>query len=229
MENMADRCAVRCLLDDDELLNQLAEELIELSLAAGEISSPAFKEMRKTNLQTGESVSLVDEFMEEVADVELVMEILLDDDDRKILHSKMKCMDDSIDAANWFYFVNGICWRCMRTAKAALKMRRVITQINPTPTTWPKAHDDLMSGLADLLHRINVAKGALVLGAKKVDAIKEQKAARWAHRLDEHWSNASDELRDRLLREASVYLKKATGGMEDGNVQQDPEELLGNG
>ena len=80
-----DRCYVRCQLDDGELLCQLAEEAIELAKAAGE-----FEESYFDAYCLGCEKELQDEVIEEIADVELVLSILMRQDETEALLETLK-------------------------------------------------------------------------------------------------------------------------------------------
>ena len=202
MGYLSDCCAVRCRLDDEELLCQLAEEAVELSMAARDVAGVYCE---NEVFATGAPSGGIDAMLEEIADVELVIEILLEEHEIHIMNGVINSDRYAmLVGMNWFSAVNMLGDRVLPLAKAAMKFRRARNGKNPTPVTWEEAKASLMASMANVLALIGVVKGSAVLGNKKVYAIKEKKAARWAKRLTE-------------------------GVERDGNVQQDPEELLGNG
>lgn len=71
-------------------------------------------------------------------------------------------------------------------AKAALKMRRAITEVNPTPITEAEAYGNLIEELADVRGCL-MALGIGVDSAttRSIASISEVKMARWATRLTE--------------------------------------------
>lgn len=193
-------------LGAEELLCQLAEELTELSMAAMDVVDCAFEEKTfKVDHETKKRTMMMDAMLEEIADVELVMEVMLAANEKRMIDDVMSSDKGTpLDGINWFSMVNAVSKKSLPIAKTALKVRRAMTRKNPTPVTWAEAHHAMIEGLGHLLVMTNAVKGSAVLGNKKVSAFKEKKAERWAKRLTE--------------------------GVENyGNLQQDPEELLGNG
>lgn len=72
---------------------------------------------------------------------------------------------------------------CAELAQAALKLRRVLAGINPTPITEDEARENLLEETAD----IYCVLGVLLDSIKQLEVydITERKRARWAARLDE--------------------------------------------
>lgn len=69
-------------------------------------------------------------------------------------------------------------------AQAALKLRRALDDVNPTPVTLPEACDNLVAEYAD----VSLCLGLLLESedAKKALNMATEKAARWRKRLEEH-------------------------------------------
>lgn len=69
-------------------------------------------------------------------------------------------------------------------AKAALKLRRVYTGVNPTPVTGKEAFQNLLEEMADVsvcIHVLDFDRGENLC---KVQQIMRAKVARWAARLE---------------------------------------------
>lgn len=87
--------------------------------------------------------------------------------------------------------------------QAAMKYRRKMGNVNPTTISWKEAEDNLLEEISDVMLLAELLLFGLTDEWQRIEEIKMFKANRWVRRL--------------------------TGGMEDGNnVQQDSEELLGN-
>lgn len=65
-------------------------------------------------------------------------------------------------------------------AHAALKLRRVYDQTNPTPKTEETAIDDLYEEVADVMLYVDQLK----LNIVDIDRIKNEKMNRWLRRLE---------------------------------------------
>ena len=66
---------------------------------------------------------------------------------------------------------------------AALKLRRAITKINPTPVTVGEAQDMVITELADIANTLDALRFFGVTEKMLVAAEKPAKMARWAERL----------------------------------------------
>ena len=79
---------------------------------------------------------------------------------------------------------------CNELGKAALKIRRVITQgASPTPVTIEEALDNLHEEVADVL----VCCDVLPLDCAKIHDIERKKSERWAKRLMERKDRRDEE------------------------------------
>lgn len=69
-------------------------------------------------------------------------------------------------------------------AQAALKLRRAMDDVNPTPVTEAEAWENLIKEYAD----VSLCLGILLTNQDAVRAfsISREKAARWRKRLEEH-------------------------------------------
>lgn len=70
-------------------------------------------------------------------------------------------------------------------AQAALKMRRTLSNVNPTPTTRRQAEDALLEEIADVKLCLHVAGLESCSRKIKVNRIIGSKAERWLKRLEE--------------------------------------------
>ena len=70
-------------------------------------------------------------------------------------------------------------------AKAALKLRRAYSGINPTPVTSKDAFEDLMEEIADVANCLTVLGFDRSIDRMRVARIGQEKMARWANRLEE--------------------------------------------
>lgn len=171
-------CAVRCRLDDSELLCQLAEESAELAAAAE-------KFVNDGHYMHGEHITIdvfMENMVEEMADVKLVAFIMMDEKDMAAAtkHGEMDYLAEvTVDAKPYAEML----WKqCMALTKAALKMRRTLDQKNPTPTTPEAAKCNLLMNLGLVLKKIE--RLAEEIGEKeKIQEIMDYKAERWAKRL----------------------------------------------
>ena len=73
---------------------------------------------------------------------------------------------------------------CLELAQAALKLRRAITQTNPTPVTYNQALEDLMEEAADVVLCLRVLPEVEENGYI-IDIGIAEKAERWMNRLQE--------------------------------------------
>lgn len=73
---------------------------------------------------------------------------------------------------------------CLELAQAALKLRRAITQTNPTPVTYNQALEDLMEEAADVVLCLQVLPEVEENGYI-IDIGIAEKAERWMNRLQE--------------------------------------------
>lgn len=70
-------------------------------------------------------------------------------------------------------------------AKAALKLRRAYSGINPTPVTTRDAFEDLMEEIADVANCLSVLGFDRSIDRMRVARIGQEKMERWATRLEE--------------------------------------------
>lgn len=191
-----DCCLVRCKLDDEELLCQLAEEAVELSMAAGAYAEGYFEAYC-----LGSEEELINELVEEMADVELVVSILLKKEEAEELQEtyKMAHFTES-DLRNTQAVSSVIRDDCMEVAKAALKLRRAMGNKNPTTMSETEARVKLMGKICGSLPVVRALYQKFD-SSNKVADIKVMKAQRWAQRL--------------------------TGGMGNEGVYEDRPEFLG--
>ncbi len=73
----------------------------------------------------------------------------------------------------------GLAEEASELSQAALKYRRALTQINPTPRSEDEAYQDLIEEIADT----HLYLMALYINRNEIKRIEEEKAARWAKRL----------------------------------------------
>ena len=74
----------------------------------------------------------------------------------------------------------GLAEECSELAQAALKLRRVFTQINPTPRKEEEATDDLYEEVADVFLYIE----QLCLNRGTIGRIMGEKLERWKKRME---------------------------------------------
>ena len=191
-----DRCYVRCQLDDGELLCQLAEEAVELAQATEnyvELFFPAYC--------LGEEKELEDKVIEEIADVELVLSILMrQDETEELLKTLKKAEFSESDLKNDSAVCGVISRDCLILAKAALKLRRAMYLTNPTPMTEADARKALMDA---------------VYGAVPV-------MRAWCEKI-----GASNKVADIKIRKAQRWAQRLTGGMGNEGVYEDRQGILG--
>ena len=75
----------------------------------------------------------------------------------------------------------GLAEEAAELAKAALKYRRALTGVNPTPISQEEAYDKLLDEIAD----VQLYESMLDIDWLIVDDIKDEKAERWIQRLDQ--------------------------------------------
>lgn len=81
--------------------------------------------------------------------------------------------------------LNQLAEEAAELAKAALKLRRVYTGINPTPVTGKEAFDNLLEEMADVYNCIHVLGFDTCVNLNEVQRIMLGKQSRWAERLKE--------------------------------------------
>ena len=191
-----DCCLVRCKLNDEELLCQLAEEAVELAQATEnyvELFFPAYC--------LGEEKELEDKVIEEIADVELVLSILMrQDETEELLKTLKKAEFSESDLKNDRAVCGVISKDCLILAKAALKLRRAMYLTNPTPMTEADARKALMDA---------------VYGAVPV-------MRAWCEKI-----GASNKVADIRIRKAQRWAQRLTGGMGNEGVYEDRQGILG--
>lgn len=74
----------------------------------------------------------------------------------------------------------GLAEEATEMAQAALKCRRTLTQLNPTPVKFPDAAQSLMEEIADVLLYLDV----LGVGLSDVAGTMDRKLSRWVQRLE---------------------------------------------
>lgn len=190
----------------EALLRQLAEEAIELS---GAILEYREKTMADCLVQKPSLFSMggYDEWkavVEEAADIDLVMQIVLekiyDENSRKIRESIMvtvKVVTDTLTSDN---VLRSMQKGCHDIGKAALKLIRSMGEENPTPITEAEAKNNLLSYMAAMWVLLEKRFGTTMF-ATEIEKIKTRKAERWVHRL--------------------------MGGIEDEGVYEDRQGILG--
>lgn len=73
---------------------------------------------------------------------------------------------------------------CAELAQAALKLRRALEGVNPTPVTVDEAEDRLEAEIADVIAALfSVVEGYEIIGPGEVCERVEAKLLRWARRL----------------------------------------------
>lgn len=195
---------VEKLLSREALLNQLAEEAVELSKAIllykektdhrHHLANTIFAEPMLTEWK---------ELLEEGADLELVIEVVLaaafDSDERKIYKNIIGTMDVVVSVLTTREVLKTMQKLCHDVAKAALKLNRAAGRENPTPISEDYARKQLLCHMASMM----ALHGKAFVGTdkEKTEEIKTEKAARWVSRL--------------------------TGGMGNEGVYEDRPEFLG--
>lgn len=75
----------------------------------------------------------------------------------------------------------GLAEECSELSQAALKYRRALTMINPTPVDEETCYDRLMEEIADVMLYLET----LYLNKKQIERIQEEKRDRWLSRLEQ--------------------------------------------
>jgi NTP pyrophosphatase (non-canonical NTP hydrolase) len=78
----------------------------------------------------------------------------------------------------------GLAEEASELAQAALKLRRVWTQTNPTPKREDDAQDDLFEEIADVFLYLEMIGIQPNFPGELITGIKKQKIERWAKRLE---------------------------------------------
>lgn len=76
-------------------------------------------------------------------------------------------------------------------SKAALKLRRAHTGVNPTPITEQEALDNLLEEFADVAVCLRVLNITTTENRIRIDEIMSKKIERWASRLEGGQKNAA--------------------------------------
>ena len=79
----------------------------------------------------------------------------------------------------------GLAEECSELSQAALKLRRVFTQVNPTPKAEDEAIDDLYEEIAD----VELYLSMITINRKYIKETMQRKLQRWESRINEQ-SNA---------------------------------------
>ena len=74
----------------------------------------------------------------------------------------------------------GLAEECSELAQAALKLRRVFDQTNPTPTTEEDAINHLYEEIAD----VNLYLANISINLGSISEIMREKQSRWEKRLE---------------------------------------------
>jgi len=75
----------------------------------------------------------------------------------------------------------GLAEECSELSQAALKYRRALTGINPTPVDEETCYDRLMEEIADVMLYLET----LYLNKQQIKGIQDQKRDRWLSRLEQ--------------------------------------------
>lgn len=152
---------IRQTLPKSELLLQLAEEANELAIAT----------MR---LQNTFMINSHEDFIEEIADVKLCINVLGDYIDKEKI--------DSLEFDSYNNIYKSIIMESCQLSKAAIKLRRTIEpKASPTPVTKEDAEKILIYHINKLVAYLDIA-GYWDLG--RVMKVYKQKMIRWVDRLD---------------------------------------------
>lgn len=81
--------------------------------------------------------------------------------------------------------LNQLAEEAAELAQAALKLRRTLSPINPTPVSQERALAGLVEELADVQNAAALVRNAFRVNQAKVDVVAGMKMARWAGRLTE--------------------------------------------
>lgn len=216
MQMYEDIFEISLMLDTEELLDQLAEECMELSLAAYENF-----EMEMGTRQNDCSTKLKttkDKLEEETADVGLVWTVLkerLTLSDTEIAYCSRiidQAEEDGLHE-NIFAIQEKLKTKPLVIGKMAMKLRRARTKKNPTPITAASARLDLIFAMSKLRGTLNAL--ARKYGFENIRNIEEEKAARWLKRLKD------------AAEQPEEGQKGETGGMGNEGVYEDRPEFLG--
>ena len=172
------------LLNEEELLCQMAEECVELVMAMEDLSSRGI--VYGKSIVNGKETTYLDEVEEEIADILLVSSALLEKMkiDELLLtffakitfHAEESFQKIGIDRQRF-----EVKKTTMDVAKLALKLRRAMTKKNPTPISEAAATTDLIYWMAvqnGMMHgMINH------FGFKRTYDIQLEKSERWIGRL----------------------------------------------
>ena len=85
----------------------------------------------------------------------------------------------------------GLAEEASELSQAALKYRRALTGVNPTPVPMEDAYDRLLAEIAD----VQLYMSMLDIDWLIVDDIKDEKSERWVQRLEE-WKSEEPGLSD---------------------------------
>ena len=177
---------VEKILSREALLNQMAEEAVELARAI-----LLYRDKTGHRRSWGSAVfsdsSLTEwgEVVEEGADLALVTEVVLaagfDSDERKIFKNIIGTMDVVVSILTTREVLETMQKVCHDVAKAALKLNRAAGGENPTPISEEYARKQLLCHMASMM----ALQGKAFVGTdqEKIEEIKEEKAARWVGRL----------------------------------------------
>ncbi len=181
MSLLSDINTVKCLLDEEELLLQLAEEAGELADAVidyGHNRGSVADQMDVDNTYS-------DKVLEEIADMELVVATLLPPEEIEEIFSIMNRQENNDPVIKLYIkqlFMVSFSRACLRVAKHSMKLRRAKNGKNPTPIPAEKARTDLFESIKFAMVLSRRMTTALD-GREKIVAISNEKAARWVDRL----------------------------------------------
>lgn len=198
-------------LDTAELLCQLAEECMELSLAVNETYE---KETASQNSEKGVLQENRVKLEEEIADVQLVWGVLRSQLQPSLTELSFcsritdQAEEDGLKE-NLYGIQYGLRTKVLEIGKTAMKLRRAITKKNPTPISEESARLDLLFSMSKLRGTLNAL--ARKYGFENIRNIEEEKAARWLRRLND----------------AAREQESETGGVENEGVYEDRPEFLG--
>lgn len=173
-----DCCVVRCKLDDDELLCQLAEEAVELAMAILDCLDHWGTKHRIPEKWK----DLLDGVAEELADVGLVWQIIGSADEMKLVNDAYEKESKQPYYKSPRMTAWRILWHCLRLAKAAMKLRRARNKKNPTPVSEDHARANILRAIGVVIPLGRIWMQFVGL-ENKVEDIKIRKAQRWAERL----------------------------------------------
>jgi len=186
-----------------ERLCVLAEETAEAHFAAEKYWMAIKRDKKSRRILDNEFYRK--ELLQEIADVLVAMESIFSKEIIMDINRNAQGMEKDKkwkDLRNVRYVLRQILNMTEFLNEAAFKSRRLMVENNPT--TWTKSHADGMLVLSSMSLCGFVGRFIRDNECALFEKTKEEKMIRWAKRLTE-------------------------GVERDGNVQQDPEELLGNG